>query len=84
MKIDNNFITCTRSSDKISKLKRNCFIFNQSSLNCLNEIVFSGSCFEKKNCFFTYQSSVKMSTDRKTIVKNLRKICNKTDDNLSA
>ena len=45
-------------------------------------MVFSGSCLQKKKCFFTYKSSVKMCADRKTIVKNLGKICNKTYDNL--
>ena len=88
MKIDNNFITCTRSSDKISKLNKKLFNFHvittKVSSNYINKIVFSGSCFQKKNCFFTYQSSVKICADRKTIVKNLMKICNKTDDNLSA
>ena len=85
MKIDNNFITCTSSSDKISKLTKELFNFQPKvSSNYINKIVFSSSCFQKKNCFFTYQSSVKIRADRKTIVKNLMKICDKTDDNLSA
>ena len=87
MKIDNNFITCIRSSDKISKLNKELFNFRvittKVSSNYINKIVFSGSCFQKKIAF-TYQSSIKMCADRKTIVKNLMKICNKTDDNLSA
>ena len=88
MKIDNNqllpvLVTCTGSRDKISKLNKELFNFHvistKVSSNYINKIVFSGSCFQKKKLFFAYQSSVKMCTDRKTIVKNLTKICNKTD-----
>ena len=56
MKIDNNFITCIRSSDKISKLNKELFNFRvittKVSSNYINKIVFSGSCFHKKKMFF--------------------------------
>ena len=93
MKIDNNqllpvLVTCTGSRYKISKLNKELFNFHvittKVSSNYINKIVFSGSCFQEKNCCFTDQSSVQMCADRKTIVRNPMKICNKTDDNLSA
>ena len=55
MKIDNNFITCTRSSDKISKLNKELFNFHvittKVSSNYINKIVFSGLFSEKENVF---------------------------------
>ena len=85
MKIDYNFNTSTTSSDKISKLKEetvNFHLITTKVSSNFNKIVFSGSRFQIKTCFFVDQSSVKMCADRKTIVRNLIKICNKTDDNL--
>ena len=52
MKIDNNFITCTRSSDKISKLNKELFNFQPKFPQIMiNKIVFSGSWFQKKIAF---------------------------------
>ena len=55
MKIDNNFIICTRSSDKISKLNKKLFNFHvittKVSSNYINKIVFSGLFSEKENVF---------------------------------
>ena len=57
MKIDNNFITCIRSSDKISKLNKELFHFHvittKVSSSYFNKIVFSGSCFQKKEKVFS-------------------------------
>ena len=82
MKIDNNFINCTRSSDKMSKLNKeliNFHVITTKVSSNYNKIVLSGSVFSET--IFVFDSSVKMCADRKTIVRNLKKICNKTDDN---
>ena len=56
MKIETNFITCTRSSDKISKLNKELFNFHVTTTkvgsNC-DKIVCSLVLVFRKNCFFT-------------------------------
>ena len=85
MKIDNNFITCTRSSDQISKLNKELFNFHVSTIkvssNYLTKLSVLWVLFSEKKLFFTDKSSVKICADRKTIVRNLMKFCHKTDDN---
>ena len=56
MKIDNNFITCTRSSDQISKLNKELFNFHVSTIkvssNYLTKLSVLWVLFSEKKIVF--------------------------------
>ena len=63
MKIDNYFITCTRSSDQISKLNKELFNFHVSTIkvssNYLTKLSVLWVLFSEKNCFLQIRVQLK-------------------------